>query len=219
VEPSCLPQPFIQHADREKRGYVMTKRLYFLEEDRERAWPPHYFEAASNATGIQFIMGANDDVEGRKPVLPQGLKNHGFLSQPAFVDALSRSLVLVGVGRPVASPTPYEALCLGVPFINPVLSWNLDHPEDRLQWGVQHGLLKFLDPPYVYNVFKDDIDGFVKAIQASISHPIDRHVLEHMRMTSVAARLRAIVERDLKSEAAELLAQRKAGGEGPLFTL
>ena len=144
MEPSCLSQPFIQHVDREKRGYIMTKRLFFLEEDRERAWPPHYFEVASNATGIHFIMGANDDVNGPKPVLPQGVKNHGFLSQSAFVNTLSRSQVLIGIGRPVAfvnspqrhantvllisdpsycrSPTPYEALCLGVPFINPVLT-------------------------------------------------------------------------------------------------
>ena len=35
-------------------------------------------------------------------------------------------------------------------------------------------------------------------------------------MSSVAARLRAIVERDLKSLAAELLAQRKANREGPV---
>ena len=40
-----------------------------------------------------------------------------------------------------------------------------------------------------------------------------------MRMSSVAARLRAIVERDLKGEAAELLAYRKANGEGPVLCL
>ena len=141
VEPSCLSQPFVQHMDREKRGYIMTKRLFFLENG---AWPPHYFEAASNATGIQFIIGANNDVDDPNPVLPQGVKNSGFLSQSAFVNTLSRSLVLVGVGMPVAfvnspqrrantvlliscppycrSPTPYEALCLGVPFINPVFT-------------------------------------------------------------------------------------------------
>ena len=46
-----------------------------------------------------------------------------------------------------------------------------------------------------------------------------RHVLERMRMSSVAGRLRAIVERDLKGEAAELLAYRKANGEGPVLCL
>lgn len=41
---------------------------------------------------------------------------------------------------------------------------------------MQHGLLKLLDPPYVYNVQKGDQEGFVKAIQDAISNPIDRFV-------------------------------------------
>lgn len=83
----------------------MTDKLYFLE-DRERAWPPHYFEAASTAANIQFIMGANDNVDGHKPVFPQGLKNLGAQSKAAFVDDLSKSLVLVGVGKPFAYVHP-----------------------------------------------------------------------------------------------------------------
>jgi hypothetical protein len=34
--------------------------------------------------------------------------------------------------------------------------------------------LKYLDPPYVYNVHKDDYKGFVDAINDALSHPIDR---------------------------------------------
>jgi len=80
-------------------------------------------------------------------------------------------------------------------------------------------MLKLLDPPFVYNVFKDDFDGFVAAINNATSHPIDRYVLDRMRASSVTARLRAILETDWKSEAAKLLSQRKAAGEGPLFIL
>ena len=52
--------------------------------------------------------------------------------------------------------------------------WDRSNPEDRKKWSVQHGLLKFLDPPYVYNVYKDDLDGFVKAIENVVTHPIGR---------------------------------------------
>ncbi len=72
------------------------------------------------------------------------------------------------------SPTPYEALCLGVPFINPILHWDENHPEDREGWDSMHGLLKLLDPPYVYNVKRGDREGFAKAIKSAIEHPIDR---------------------------------------------
>jgi hypothetical protein len=94
-------QSFIPHVDRERRGYIMTKRLAFFEPGGEQAWSPHFFEAASNATGIHFVMGAENDIEPQ-PELPNNVTNYGPLSQPAFMDALSKSLVLVGIGRPVA---------------------------------------------------------------------------------------------------------------------
>jgi hypothetical protein len=40
-----------------------------------------------------------------------------------------------------------------------------------------------------------------------------------MRMPLITARLRALLEKDWKSEAAELLAQRKASDEGPVRLL
>lgn len=36
-----------------------------------------------------------------------------------------------------------------------------------------------MDPPYVYNVFKDDLVGFVEAIEDAIANPIDRFELCH----------------------------------------
>jgi hypothetical protein len=98
VEPSCLSKPFVPHDKRDDHAYVMTKRLAFMEEN-SRVWPPHFYEAASNATGIQFVIGAKED--SAHAILPPSLKNLGYLSQPAFLDTLSKSRVLVGVGRPL----------------------------------------------------------------------------------------------------------------------
>jgi hypothetical protein len=95
-------------------------------------------------------------------------------------------------------------------------------------------MLKLLDPPYVYNVFKDDLDGFIEAIEAARTNPIDRSVtkaqihhfsliharpsfvLDGMRMSSVTSRVQSLVETDWKSHAAELLAKWKETGEGPV---
>jgi len=46
-----------------------------------------------------------------------------------------------------------------------------------MRWGVQHGILKFWNPPYVYNVHKDDKEGFINAIRSALENPIDRLVL------------------------------------------
>jgi hypothetical protein len=56
------------------------------------------------------------------------------------------------------------------------LQWDKENPTDRSAWYSQHpGLVQF-DPPYVYNVFQGDLDGFVQAVKDAISHPIQRYV-------------------------------------------
>jgi hypothetical protein len=37
----------------------------------------------------------------------------------------------------------------GTPFLNPIVRWDKEHPEDRTQWEAQHNTLKFYDPPCV----------------------------------------------------------------------
>lgn len=50
--------------------------------------------------------------------------------------------------------------------------WDRTNPDDRYSWGAQHEVLKFMDPPYVYNVFRDDKTGFVDAIRSALRTPI-----------------------------------------------
>ena len=52
--------------------------------------------------------------------------------------------------------------------------WDREDRQDRTKWSTQHGMLKLLDPPFVYNVFKDDLDGFVDAISDAMLNPIER---------------------------------------------
>jgi hypothetical protein len=54
--------------------------------------------------------------------------------------------------------------------------WDPDNPADKTRWEAQHTPLMHLDPPYVYNVFRDDKEGFVKAVVEASSHPIERRV-------------------------------------------
>ncbi|KAJ7653911.1 hypothetical protein DFH06DRAFT_1330007 [Mycena polygramma] len=117
------------------------------------------------------------------------------------------------------SPTPYEALCLGVPFINPIRRWDANNPTDKTRWMAQHPTIQHLDPPYVYNIFQGDKAGFVKAVVEATSTPIESFVLENMWMRAVEVRLAAILETDWKAEAVKLLAERQASGSGKSFWL
>ncbi|KAI0318456.1 hypothetical protein OF83DRAFT_21938 [Amylostereum chailletii] len=222
VESTCAQVPVIPHIYRKSRVYIMTKRLENLANPQGRAWPPEYFAAAGRETGVTFVLGAanSTDVGDPKAFVPANTENLGILQQNRFMEELSRSVLLVGVGSPSTSPTPYEALCLGVPFLNPVASWDPEDPSNRAHWDAQHGILKYLDPPYVYNVFKDDEEAFVDAVRAAVENPIDGFIMDDMRIESITDRMREVLELDHYGIAKELLDKRMAGREtGPWFTL
>jgi len=148
IEPSCSAQPFVPHLERYDRAYIMTKRLQYLAQNENSAWPREFYEAAAEELDIDLVLGAGEervfDQDGKEiwpqDLLPDGVENLGRLELPEFLDELSKSRVLIGVGLPFtcvcfkyrlptsaysilcSSPTPYEALCLGVPFINPIRS-------------------------------------------------------------------------------------------------
>ncbi|KAI0037152.1 hypothetical protein K488DRAFT_75486 [Vararia minispora EC-137] len=224
IEPSCDSRAFVPHLERYDRAYIMTKRLQYLFES-DNAWPPDFYEAAAKELEIDFVLGAaNEKVFGKdgreirpRNILPKGVKNLGKLELPEFLDELSKSQVLVGVGLPFTSPTPYEALCLGVPFINPIKSWDRHDPENRYKWEVQHGILKFWNPPYVYNVFKGDKQGFIDAIRSALENPIDSFVIDHMRMHALETRVQEILTKNYRGMASDILSRRQAGREdGPV---
>lgn len=103
-----------------------------------------------------------------------------------------------------------------MPFINPILNWDPENPSDKSRWSSQHVILRYLDPPYVYNVHKDDEQGLIDAINAAYENPIDRFVpsisrtfvhavdatrlssfvLDRMRIPAIAERLGELLGTD-----------------------
>ncbi|KAJ6532294.1 hypothetical protein DFH09DRAFT_1326248 [Mycena vulgaris] len=175
VEPGCLIRPFIPHEQRTKppQAYVLAKNLQYFD-PAHHAWRLTSTTTRAEAAGVKFLVGA----QGTKlpKDFPKSLENVGMMPQEWFYETLSESAVLVGMGLPYTSPTPYDALCLGVPYINPILGWDKNDPTNRDRWEAQQGMLKDFDPPYVYNVFKGDKEAFIKAIKDALANPIERPV-------------------------------------------
>ncbi|KAJ7754465.1 hypothetical protein B0H16DRAFT_1316290 [Mycena metata] len=224
IEAQCAKHAFVPHAQRKRQVYILAKYLKFFL-PKFTVWPPSYYDEAANATGLGFIMASRYLPDGNRlgpGELSTSIQNLGeeAMKSDTFYDLLSHSVALVGVGNPALSPTPYDALCLGVPFINPINSWNKKDPEDRKHWQTQHGALKSLSPPYVYHVQKGDREGFVNAIRDAAANPIESYVFERMKMSSVKDRLAKILTHDWKEEAALLLKARQEGSEkGAVFML
>ncbi|KAI0036919.1 hypothetical protein K488DRAFT_75693 [Vararia minispora EC-137] len=230
IENTCKSQNILPPHAREHRAYVMTKFLRFFKELHRRAWPPEFYADAVHTLGVRLVASIKYDeaLDGSKldfdEVLPRGVERLQQLGPMEFAEELMKSKVLIGIGQPEHSPTPYVALCVGIPFINPVndadsnvgpqCQWDHGNPKDRSRWQAQHWPLRTLDPPYVYNVFRDDREGFLNAIRAALENPIDSFIPEHMRMRAVEARLKDILEKDYYALAESILRRRRAGIEG-----
>lgn len=156
--------------ERPRHAYILAKRLaYFY--SPEYTWT---LDAFTPDFPVSFISGLGQN-DASAPV-PNGVTNLGRLNQREFYDQVAHSRVLVGIGSPFLSPSPYDALCLGVPFINPVLSWNKEDPENRAAWTTQHDGFKDEYPPYVYHVKRGDVQGLWAAVKTAMDSPIDRSV-------------------------------------------
>ena len=57
----------------------------------------------------------DDDEVTTKALEGVGITNLGRLGKIEFYEELGRSFVFLGVGRPRISPSPWDALCMGLP--------------------------------------------------------------------------------------------------------
>ncbi|KAI5889172.1 uncharacterized protein SCHCODRAFT_02633734 [Schizophyllum commune H4-8] len=203
IERACEKLPVVAHTERPKQAYILAKRLsYFY--DHNFAWRDVAFDDAGSPA--RFVAGMIEDADAAGKSVPAGVANHGRLNKTAFYLELARSRVLVGIGSPLLSPSPYDALCMGVPFINPIQRWDRAHPENREAWLTQHDGLKYENPPHVYNVHANDVAGFWAAVKQAMETGIegDRYIVSNMTMDALKTRLTRIIETDWEGRAKSL---------------
>jgi len=245
VQKRCMAQAFVPHEQRERKALMLAKRLsYFF-------IPPYPWEAVDftqqppdlvGGAPIQFVTAAqNDSIWGSTPLPPNPQFPHGIdsiahgqtLSSDEWFRVLASVRVLVGIGLPYLSPSPWDALCLGVPFINVVNVWDKRQPENRATWRTQHDGLKYEEEPRVYHVLfvedpKERARMFWEAVGKAVNATIDRCASRcFMRRSSdltrgdryipatktpeaVTARLAAILDTDWRRKADELNEQPKS---------
>lgn len=189
VNRTCALQPFIPHSERKNQVFVLAKRLSYFYHASDYHWPnidyAHPPASLPNLTFVGSIWNDTAHEPGHKvplsPQVPDGIINLSETNLPVdeFFHAVGSSKLLLGIGNPPLSPSPYDALCLGVPFLNPVWSWDSKNPDNRSEWATQHDGLKFVPEPYVYHVLKDRdtsvrARSFWEAVERAVNNPIDR---------------------------------------------
>ncbi|TFK55828.1 hypothetical protein OE88DRAFT_1731469 [Heliocybe sulcata] len=208
VERTCTKLPVVPSSEREDRAYVFGKSITYFTDD-SYAWPGVHFQNA-----VAGLMDSTNDT-----IADTGIKNLGRLDKERFYSEVAKSKVLVGTAKPVLSPSPYDALCLGVPFINPITRWDEKDPDDRNGWFAQHDGLIREKEPYVYHVRTGDGEGLLAALDRAFHNPIDRYIPKAMTMEALKARLATLIESDWRARAEDVLEQRVTSGQGEPFDI
>ncbi|EJT99467.1 hypothetical protein DACRYDRAFT_81852 [Dacryopinax primogenitus] len=203
LETECMTREVVPPDNRSDQVYVLAKWFRYFFAD-SYPWPHDALARAVEQTGLQFITGYTNDTE-TSPLWSPPVVNYGQMPKELFHERLSHSRALLGIGQPYLSPSPYDALCFGVPFINPIDKWDNDDRENRAKWSTQHDGLRFIEEPYVYHVHKRDVDGLVRALRGAKDNPIDRYIPPAMTEASLLDRVVSLLEHDWRSEAQALL--------------
>ena len=129
-EEECSKIPVIPLAERSHQVWMLMKQLTYVY-DHRFTWNRSYFSLAAQELGIDFVGGWQINQHYQWEPEKQGIMldiedkehrviNKGRLNQTEFVHEIASSKMLIGVGNPYWSPSPYNALCQGIPFLNPV---------------------------------------------------------------------------------------------------
>lgn len=115
IEPTCrrIPKPNSKPA--RPQAYLLAKQETYFYAPRF-SWTIPFLGELRERLGIDMVVGMhNDNATIREELEELGIPNHGRLPKLDFFRKLGESFVLVGVGQPRISPSPWDGLCMGVP--------------------------------------------------------------------------------------------------------
>ncbi|KAF5349218.1 hypothetical protein D9756_009331 [Leucocoprinus leucothites] len=234
TEDTCTSIPIVPLEQRKNQVWMLMKQLIYVYHNKF-PWNRTYFPLVHEKLGIDFVggwlldkdyLGWGKDIQEEMLNIEDhddGVFNLGMQPANEFLDQVRSSKLMIGMANPHWSPSPIDALCLGVPFLNPISSWKEGDPWNKSHWDTQHPTLVEYDRPYVYHVHAKNFTGFLEAIESAMTTPIGRFIPEHMTENAVKGRLTKLMETDWRAKAEETLKQNmkavERGEEAYIFEL
>lgn len=109
MEQACRALPVVPHSERKDHILVLGKVAQYF----HHSWFTHttaQFDKLSEAIKpTKFIATCKDYQKDQYPI-PQAIEDLGPQDPEVYRELLSSAKVLLGIGKPEISPTPYEAL-------------------------------------------------------------------------------------------------------------
>lgn len=96
------------------------------------------------------------------------INQKNYLNRTEFLQLLSSSRILLGVGEPLDGPTALEAISHGCIYINPIFSPPIQAKSKptRFNYTSQHPFVEnYISSPHVYNVNIKDVNALKSTIQ------------------------------------------------------
>lgn len=217
-----MPYPEDTHvvpwSERPNRVYILAKQAHYFHNGHQHVYNFDFFtraheELSKEFPGFEFVGGFEDnrspeDVDKWGKV-PSVIKNFGIMNATHFDEEYGKSRLLLGLGSPPLSPSPYRALSRGVPFANPHTM-----REDGSGWAFQqHESMMGVPEPYAYQVQAFNYTSFIDTIRKALTSPIEPLRFERMRQSVVDQRMHDWVMTDWRGLASDILEDRKAGIE------
>jgi hypothetical protein len=208
--------------ERPYRVYIMAKYAHYFHNGDQMVYDTDFYQRAYDELkdefpGFEFVAGivdqrSEEDKQKWGPMPPPVVHNLGKLNATEFDAEFSKARLMLGMGAPTLSPSPYRSLAYAVPFANPHKLRDGGTNENDRSWSfVQHDSLERVPEPYVYQVQAFNYTSFVDTIRKAMVAPIEPCRFERMRHSVTGRRLSDFVNHDWKGEAAKMLELRKEG--------
>lgn len=173
--------------ERPHRVYIMGKRQQYLYTFQNMAamfsiddLKYAYDELKKDYPDVEFVGSFIDDSDDESKAkwgpftVPEFIDNHGKLDKEGWGALVAQSRLMLGIGWPPTSPSPYHAFARGVPFLNPIdlgTDGRLDDPNTYKFW--QHESILNIPEPTVYSVVMHDAQGLTAAIRRAFETPLE----------------------------------------------
>ncbi|KIY45901.1 hypothetical protein FISHEDRAFT_60752 [Fistulina hepatica ATCC 64428] len=192
----CTHSQVVPQHKRENTLKLLAKWASYF--DAEETWDPSYYAKVRGKTGLDLVTVAMEP-DGGKGELPGGLSSLGRLSKRDYHQLMSHAKAMLGIGLPSLPPSPFAALCLGVPVILPYwgdvsvpTGWDAFDPKIH-----QHAVAALEGPPYVYSVRIDGpVEDLIKTVQTAVATPIGRYIPPDMTVKALEQRVSRYLNTD-----------------------
>lgn len=104
IEQTCATAPQIASLEKSDKLFVLAKQSDYFQ-DPWSSVPAVFWQRTRNLTGLEVESVATGEV-----ALPEGVNSQGHVTREEFEVMVSKSKLMLGIGRPLISPSVYSAL-------------------------------------------------------------------------------------------------------------